>query len=476
MSLQRCEFCGRMFAPEGNDPTGRHCCCGVRSAGELTGVIEGTCRIRGELGSGSTGTVYLATQLRLQRTVALKILNRNELNAAQNERLFFSEIRAAGKLVHPHIVRIYSVGENDRGVPYAIMEYIDGVTLEEILEQRKTLPEAEVRQIAAEIADALRYAWQTAELSHGDLKPANIMLRRADDSVCIFDLGLQAARKENNIHTAMGTPLYAAPELINDTFGSNDFRADVYSLGIMLYELISGHAPFEGTPEEIVRQHLHEDPPPLRQRVPEVSADLAGLAARMISRYAPERPDWDEVLKVLRCEPPGVQPSAPKPAKPAKPAGMFPAIRMLALFLIGLILSGMLGYTLAGLKPAEEKTTAKDRIAQAFLLAEKGNADELYLLLQKGVPVDAENDRGNTLLMHAVIFGRAEVARMLLNYHNPSLRHRNKLGETVYDLARDVPNIRQLLRESDADRTPSAEKPLPTRSGKRRRGIPDMDQ
>ena len=437
-----------MFDPSENDPAGRHRCCGIRSAGELTGTIEGTCRILGELGKGSTGTVYLATQLRLQRTVALKILNRDGLDAEKTEKLFFSEIRAAGKLVHPHIVRIYSVGETDRGIPYAIMEYIDGVTLEETLAERRALPEAEVRRIAIEVADALRYAWQTASFSHGDLKPANIMLRRADDSVCIFDLGLQAARQENDIREAIGTPLYAAPELVNDTFGSNDFRADVYSLGIMIYELVSGHAPFEGSPEEIVRRHLNEDPPPLRQQVPDVSAELAGLAARMINRYAPERPDWDEILRVLRHEPAQARTETVKPAKPAR---AFPVFRLLTLFLLGLILSGMVGYSIAGWqKEAVPKVSAEDRTALAFRLAEQGRAEELRtLLIESGLPINTENDRGNTLLMQAAFFDRAEVVRMLLNDFEPNLNHRNKLGETVHDLARDLPKIRKLLRRPE---------------------------
>ena len=445
MTLQRCEFCGRAFDPAELDPSGRHRCCGVRSAGELTGTVEGTCRILGELGKGSSGTVYLATQLRLHRTVALKILNRDGSGDGRIEKLFFSEIRAAGRLVHPNIVRIYSVGETNRGVPYAIMEYIDGVTLEDALASRKAFPEAEVRRIAIEIADALRYAWQTARFSHGDLKPANIMLRRADDSVCIFDLGLQTARQENGIREALGTPLYAAPELVNDTFGSNDFRADVYSLGIMIYELISGHAPFEGTPEEIVRRHLNEDPPPLRQQVPDVSAELAGLASRMLNRYAPERPDWDEVLRILRREPDRSRTAA----KPVRTAGAVPGIRLLTLFLLGLILSGMIGYTVAGLSAsAPPKFPGENRTALAFRLAEQGHAEKLReLLIAGGMPINAENDRGNTLLMQAAFFDRAEVVRMLLNDFSPDLNHRNKLGETVRDLARDFPKIRKLLRQ-----------------------------
>ena len=108
MTPQRCEFCGRLYDPAENDPAGRHGCCGVRSAGELTGAIEGTCRILGEIGGGSTGTVYLAEQLRLHRLAALKIMSRQSLADGSAGKLFFSEIRASGKLIHPHIVRIYT--------------------------------------------------------------------------------------------------------------------------------------------------------------------------------------------------------------------------------------------------------------------------------------------------------------------------------------------------------------------------------
>ena len=455
MNSRLCEFCGRPYDPSSDDPSGRHGCCGIRSAGERTGRIEATCRILGEIGGGSTGTVYLAEQLRLHRKAALKIMSPSGLADVQTGKLFLSEIRAGGKLIHPHIVRIYTAGETDAGVPYAIMEYIDGETLESVLARRHTLPEPEVRRIAAQIADALEYAWRTARIAHGDLKPANIMIRRSDGSVCIFDLGLQAARQENNIRAAMGTPLYAAPELINDAFGGNDFRADIYSLGIMLYELTTGHAPFEGTPEEIIRAHLDQDPPPLRQQVPEVSAELAGLAAQMISRYAPERPDWAEVLRVLRHS----DKDAPDQPTLVAPPRSATALRMLTLFVLGIALSGMIGYTLAPRRPATTAALmARSHADQAFRLAAEGRADELRKLLRSGgFPVDTENDRGNTLLMQAVIFNRAEVVRMLLNDFDPDLNHRNKLGETVYDLAQDSPALRKFLRRPGPSR-PKTEK------------------
>ncbi|MBO5688724.1 MAG: protein kinase, partial [Lentisphaeria bacterium] len=125
MALQQCEFCRRPYDPGAVSASGRHPCCGIRPAGEMTGRIEGTCRIIGELGRGATGTVYLAQQLRLQRNAALKLMTANALDDQKAAKLFFSEVRAAGKLIHPNIARIYTAGETDDQRPYAVMEFVE---------------------------------------------------------------------------------------------------------------------------------------------------------------------------------------------------------------------------------------------------------------------------------------------------------------------------------------------------------------
>lgn len=459
MTLQQCEFCKRPYDPEEVKDAGRHLCCGVRPAGEMTGKIEGTCRIIGELGRGATGVVYLAQQLRLQRRAALKLMTGNTLDNEKAANLFFSEVRAAGKLIHPNIARIYTAGETDRQTPYSVMEYVEGRTLEEHLAKQKKFPPLEVCRIALQIADALQYAWRTAELSHGDLKPANIMLRQDDQSVCILDMGLQAARKENKVTSAIGTPLYAAPELVNRDFGENDFRADIYSLGIMMYEMLAGAAPFDGTPAEIVRLHQTEDAPPVRKQVPEVPAKLDDLISRMLLRYAQDRPTWvqtfRELKEIIKEMDPSLRPAPPPPAT-TSPHKQNPG-RILALFLLGILLSGLTGYTFARkfpaapapLKQPADRPVADWQKQQAFRLAELGKTGELEQLIRAGLPVDIENARGNTLLMQAVYFGREDTVRMLLRY-DPELNHRNQLGENVFDIARLFPEIHELLLQQDA--------------------------
>lgn len=455
MALQQCEFCRRPYDPGAVSASGRHPCCGIRPAGEMTGRIEGTCRIIGELGRGATGTVYLAQQLRLQRNAALKLMTANALDDQKAAKLFFSEVRAAGKLIHPNIARIYTAGETDDQRPYAVMEFVEGRTLEEALGRLHPFSPEEVCRIALAIANALHYAWRTAGLTHGDLKPANIMLRHDDDSVCILDMGLQAARQENDVQSAIGTPLYAAPELVNADFGENDFHADIYSLGIMMYEMLAGTAPFDGTPVEILRQHQSMDAPSVRQQVPDVPEKLAKLIDRMLQRFAADRPSWPAVIKDLKELADNRHSAAPPPAAPSEQKKHAPQRwstgKILASLFLAVLLSGLSGYTLAR-KTAppqlqkEQKTVGTWQKQQAFRLAEQGKTSELREMLQEGFPINSENKQGNTLLMQAVFFGKQDTVRMLLEF-SPDLRHRNRRGETAREMAGLFPEIQQLLNQ-----------------------------
>ena len=453
MALKQCDFCKRPYDPEAVSASGRHPCCGVRSAGEMTGKIEGTCKIIGELGRGATGVVYLAQQLRLQRTAALKLMTTSTLDDENSANLFFSEVRAAGKLIHPNIARIYTAGETDSQIPYSVMEYVEGRTLEDDLVKQKRFPVEDVRKIALALADALHYAWRTAELTHGDLKPANIMRRSEDDSVCILDLGLQAALQENNVHTAVGTPLYAAPELVNSTFGERDFHVDIYSLGIMMYEMLTGTAPYEGTPAEIMRLHQSIDLPPVHQKVPNVPQSMSNLISRMLRKYAQDRPSWPDVIRELQKDAAASQPTTAKKEDPVKKkAGIPNSGRILAMMALGILLSGLTGYTLAQKtavpQPQKQvhKTVDSWQKQQAFRLAEMGRTADLKKMLESGFPVNTENEQGNTLLMQAVFSGKEDTVKMILRY-SPDLQHRNQLGETVFDTARIFPELHKLLQQ-----------------------------
>ncbi len=455
MSVQQCEFCKRPYDPGEITDSGRRPCCGIRPAGEMTGRIEGTCRIIGELGRGATGVVYLAQQLRLQRSAALKLMTASTLDDENAANLFFSEVRAAGKLIHPNIARIYTAGETDRQVPYSVMEFVEGRTLEEHLITRKRFPYLEVCRIAREIADALHYAWRTANLSHGDLKPANIMIRQEDDSVCILDMGLQAARQENGIKKAIGTPFYAAPELVNTDFGENDFHADIYSLGIMMYEMLTGEGPFSGTPAELLRLHQSQNAPSVRDRAPEIPEELDQLISKMLQRFTADRPTWPAVLRKLKdIESAAERARIKAEIQPVPPAKLKPnSGRLLALFLLGLLLSGLSGYTLARKTAPAVVPKNPVRIAdswqkqQAFRFAEHGKTDELEKMLRQGLPVDTENEQGNTLLMQAVFFGKTDTVKMLLRFA-PDLTRRNQLGEDVFDTAKLFPEILRILENT----------------------------
>ena len=452
MTLKQCDFCKRPYDPEAVSASGRHPCCGVRSAGEMTGKIEGTCKIIGELGRGATGVVYLAQQLRLQRAAALKLMTAHALDGENSANLFFSEVRAAGKLIHPNIARIYTAGETDSRTPYSVMEYVEGRTLEEDLVKQKSFQVEDVRKIALAIADALHYAWRTAGMTHGDLKPANIMRRSEDGSVCILDLGLQAALQENNINTAVGTPLYAAPELVSSTFGERDFHVDIYSLGIMMYEMLTGTAPYGGTPAEIMKLHQTQDLPPVHQKVTAVPQTMSSLISRMLRKYAQDRPSWPDVIRELQenPQPAELKTTAPAPAK--EKTGKPNTGRILAMMALGILLSGLTGYTLgqktaAPLPPPQvQKTIDPWQKQQAFRLAETGRTMALKKMLDEGFPVNTENEQGNTLLMQAVFSGKENTVKMILRY-SPDLQHRNQLGETVFDTARIFPEIHEILQK-----------------------------
>jgi eukaryotic-like serine/threonine-protein kinase len=194
------------------------------------------------IGQGGMGAVYLARQTALDRLVALKLVRPRETDPTFAER-FVREAKAMARLNHPHVVAVYESGAAG-GLPYLVMEYVDGVTLRDAMRERKLSP-AEALAIVPQICDALEYAHGQGVV-HRDVKPENILLGR-DGRVKIADFGLAKVTDPAGVsltgtRQAMGTPHYMAPEQWEKP-GEVDHRADIYALGVVLYELLTGELP-----------------------------------------------------------------------------------------------------------------------------------------------------------------------------------------------------------------------------------------
>jgi serine/threonine-protein kinase len=223
----------------------------------------GRYEVLGRLGEGAMGTVYKARDPLLDRLVAIKTVNLNlpQEELADYEARFYQEARAAGGLGHPNIVVVYDIGKTDE-LAYMAMEFLDGRELRAILTERSPLPLAEAVGICAQVADALAYA-HTRGVVHRDIKPTNIMVLPSGLAK-ITDFGIARMRSsELKTMTGMilGSPRYMSPEQVSGK--RVDHRSDVFSLGVVLYEMLAGQPPFQAdTVHGVMYQTLNASPPP----------------------------------------------------------------------------------------------------------------------------------------------------------------------------------------------------------------------
>ncbi|HEY0786126.1 MAG TPA: protein kinase [Acidobacteriaceae bacterium] len=229
-------------------------------------------RIVRKLGEGGMGTVFLAEQIALgNRPVALKVLRRGLLADPDFLQRFREEAASTGRIRHQNVVTVYESGQADDGSPYIAMEYLEGQTLGQTLKQSGALSLAATADVLQQVARGLHAAHKLG-IIHRDVKPDNIFLTRNDEGspmVKVVDFGI-AKMRESSTHTmtglAIGTPAYISPEQAQGMRSEElDGRSDLYSLGIVAYEMLSGRVPFEAeTPLAYVRQHLTDAPPPLQ--------------------------------------------------------------------------------------------------------------------------------------------------------------------------------------------------------------------
>jgi hypothetical protein len=242
-----------------------------------------------ELGSGSFGTVFRARDTELDRTVAIKIQRAGALNHEADDDRFLREARSAAQLKHPHIVALYETGKTEEGICYLVSEYVEGRTLEQRLrERREDLRAAAV--LAATLADALHYA-HSKGVVHRDIKPANVMIDAAGQPH-IMDFGL-AKRDTGEVTVTqsgdlMGTPAYMSPEQACGQGHYVDARSDIFSLGVVLYELLTGERPFQGHRRMVLLQVLEEDPRMPRRLNDRIPRDLETICLKAMAR-APAR-------------------------------------------------------------------------------------------------------------------------------------------------------------------------------------------
>lgn len=252
----------------------------------------GDYRVLGLIGSGAMGRVYLAHDDRLDRRVAIKVMSSRFAGNPVARQRFIRESRSVGAVEHPHVMTIHQVGEQD-GVPYIVMQLLEGRTLRDHRDQSGRLPLGEVLRIGREIASGLAAAHRRG-IVHRDIKPANIFLEGDSRSVRIIDFGL--AREVDANSTALthdgalvGTPTYMPPERIDD--GELDASSDLFSLGVILYELLADRLPFEGrTVAAVLLAIAKGTPTPLREAAPEVPGEVGDLVMRLIAHDRSARP------------------------------------------------------------------------------------------------------------------------------------------------------------------------------------------
>ncbi|MCB9895488.1 MAG: serine/threonine protein kinase [Planctomycetes bacterium] len=243
-----------------------------------------------KLGQGAMGTVYKAKQVRMDRFVAIKVLQPELAANSTIKQRFLQEARASARLNHPNVITGIDAGEIE-GLCYFAMEYVEGKTLQQLVKERGAMDERQALDAILQVAKALEHA-EKLSLVHRDVKPDNIMITR-DRQVKLLDLGLAKVRAAEDVGStkgmAVGTPNYISPE---QAMGRQDIdtRSDIYSLGVTLYFMLTAKVPFEGPPEVVMYRHIHEPPPHPKNFRPDLQDSTATLIFTMMSKRPEDRP------------------------------------------------------------------------------------------------------------------------------------------------------------------------------------------
>ncbi len=366
----------------------------------MIGTTIGSYTILSQLGAGAMGEVYLAEHRHLKRKAALKLLAPEIVGRPDLLERFFLEARATSVIDHPGIVQVFDCEVDATGRPYIVMEYLDGETLAATLARRGSLPAATVARLARGMAEALEAA-HAKGIVHRDIKPENIFVQaQPPDSVKLVDFGIAKLAgdfragqvHQTRIGAMMGTPLYMSPEQCRDS-GKIDFRTDLYSLGCVVFEMLTGRPPFvQEALGDLVVAHMTEPAKDVRALNPSVPKALAELTADLLKKDPAARPPnmravADRLIAFiggLTTVPEAAPSAVPAPAKQkttfgdsaaelvasdggtAKSAGRAPMLLGLAALAVALVVGGVVltrshatgGASTAGVATANAPTGA----------------------------------------------------------------------------------------------------------------------
>jgi serine/threonine protein kinase len=251
------------------------------------------------IGEGGMGEVYLAEQLTMHRTVALKILHNKWADDEEFRKRFLLEARAAGKLSHQNLIQVYDVGKY-QGKYYFSMEFIDGVTVEDLIRHEGAMPVDKVIDICMQVCQSLKYL-ALHNIVHRDIKPANIMVTK-DGTVKLGDFGFIQSVWDAELMqegTTIGTPDYISPEQARGE-RNLDVRSDIYSLGASLFHMLTSKTLFSGSCSKVMRDHIETEPPNLEDLRKDLPKDLMRIMRKMTAKQPIDRyQSPDEVIKDL---------------------------------------------------------------------------------------------------------------------------------------------------------------------------------
>nr|WP_268241021.1 Stk1 family PASTA domain-containing Ser/Thr kinase [Thermopolyspora flexuosa] len=280
-------------------------------------LLDGRYRVESRLARGGMASVYLAMDVRLDRTVAVKVMHRSLAEDPSFVQRFIGEAKSVARLSHPNVVQVFDQGIDGEHV-YLSMEYVPGRTLRDVLRERGRLPAREALEIMIPVLAALAAAHR-AGFVHRDIKPENVLI--ADDGrVKVVDFGLAKAIEGSNHQTRtgfmIGTIAYMSPEQVTD--GRADARSDVYAAGITLFELLTGRQPYASeSPMSVAYKHVHESVPPPSSVVPGIPAEIDRLVLDATAKNADDRPADAGAMLVAAVE---VHRSLPPDGAPAPDA------------------------------------------------------------------------------------------------------------------------------------------------------------